>query len=83
MQENQNNNFYLPIISFFSSIMSFFTMFYIFVSIAVITAIIGLKKSDSKLMSITSLVIVGIAIFLKVFSNLNMILPEWLLKGVL
>ena len=83
-QKPKNGGVIIGLISFFSSIMSLFVMYYIFAGISIITGIIGLGKENSRAISITSLTIVAITFVIKTVTVLlqSNILSEVLTKGI-
>lgn len=86
MENEENSNkggIIIGIVSFFSSIVSFFVMFYILAVVALVTGFYGIKNERSRGLCITSLTITIIAFVLKIISAIadKGILSDTLLKG--
>lgn len=60
----------IGLVAFFSSVISIFVMYYIFAAISAIMGIIGLKKENSRAISITSLIIVAVTFVVKLVTVL-------------
>lgn len=75
----------IGLVSFCSSIISIFVMYYIFAALSLITGFLGLSKKNSKAISIVSIVIVGITFIIKLLGILleQGILTDALTKGLL
>ena len=85
-QENKSNGgLILSIVSFFSAVISIFTMYYLFAVIALITGMPGLKYKNTKGLSIATLIIVAVSFVIKVINLLitEGSLPAWFMNGMI
>ena len=82
--EEKKGGVVIGLIAFFSSIISVFVMYYIFAAISAILGIIGLRKENSRAISITSLIIVSVTFVVKMITVLldSGALSEALTKGL-
>ena len=73
----------IGIVSFFSSIISFFVMYYILAIVALVTGFYGINNERSRGLCITSLIITIITFILKIIGAIvdKGMLSEVLLKG--
>jgi len=73
----------IGIVSFFSTIVSFFVMYYILATVALVTGFAGINNERSRGLCITSLIITIITLVLKIILAISEkgILSEVLLKG--
>lgn len=85
-QENKNSSgIILSLSAFFSSIVSIFTMYYLFAAVALITGILGLKNKSTRGFSIVAIIVVAVSFIIKMV-NIVMtegMLPEWFMKGMM
>ena len=79
-----NANVMLAFVSFCSSVISIFLMYYIFATIALVTGIMSANDERTKKMSISAIVIVAITFVAKIATVLlqNGTLPNWLINGI-
>ncbi len=83
-KQNQEGSVVLALVSFFSSIVSIFTMYYIFAAIALICSLFSFKKPNSRGIAITSMTIVIVTLVIKIINVLLLSgnLPQWLTNGL-
>ena len=83
MKDN-NYNVFLSSLSFLSSILSIFVMYYILAGVALVLGLFTIKDEKSRKLSITSISIVCITFIFKVIYNVvtSGNLPEWLTNGL-
>jgi len=79
-----NANVMLAFVSFCSSFISKFLMYYIFATIALVTGIMSANDERTKKLSISAIGIVAITFVAKIVTVLlqNGTLPNWLINGI-
>lgn len=84
-QENGGSNIILAMVSFFSSIVAIFIMYYIFAAIALATGFVSINKKESKTLAGISIGIVCVTFVIKIVNTLllNGNLPQWLTNGMI
>ena len=81
---DQDGSIFLALVSFISSIVAIFIMYYIFAAVSLVTALFCIGKKNSRSIAIASIVIV---VFTLVIRILNVLLeadalPAWLMNGL-
>ena len=74
----------LSFVSFGSSIVSIFVMYYVLAGVALVTGLISMRDENAKKMSVASIVIVCITLVAKLLTMAlqNGELPAWLTSGI-